>query len=57
MDLFLVTARGDASMPYTPTYFLKQKAGSERSARKILPIIIHLIEPKSIIDVGCVLGC
>jgi len=44
-------------MPYTTIYFLKQKAGSERSARKILPIIIHLVKPKSIIDVGCGLGC
>jgi len=57
MGLLSVTTRDDASMPYTPTYFKKQKAGSERSARKILPIIIHLIKPKSIIDVGCGLGC
>jgi hypothetical protein len=35
LGLFLAITRGDASMPYTPTYFLKQKAGSERSARKM----------------------
>jgi SAM-dependent methyltransferase len=44
-------------IPYTARYFLKQKKGSEKSARKILPIVIKLIKPKSIIDVGCRVGC
>jgi SAM-dependent methyltransferase len=42
---------------YPLTYLLKLKEGSERSARKILPMVIDLIKPESIIDIGCGLGC
>jgi len=41
---------------YTPSFFNFQSAGSLASARAILPYVMELIRPKSVIDVGCGTG-
>ena len=41
---------------YTKDFFSTQKAGSRRSAEAIVPLVLALIKPRSIIDVGCGLG-
>ena len=45
-----------ATAPYSSSYFQRIRAGSRRSAREILPIVLELIRPRSAIDVGCGLG-
>jgi SAM-dependent methyltransferase len=44
---------------YSPEFYSLQKDGSLRSARRVLPHLIDLIElasPKSLVDVGCGVG-
>ena len=41
---------------YNTEFYDNQEKGSLDSARAILPIIIDMIKPKSVIDVGCGLG-
>jgi peptidoglycan/xylan/chitin deacetylase (PgdA/CDA1 family)/2-polyprenyl-3-methyl-5-hydroxy-6-metoxy-1,4-benzoquinol methylase len=42
--------------PYTETFHEMLKQGSRRSAKEILPLVLELIQPKSVVDVGCGLG-
>ena len=42
--------------PYDPRYFAWQKAGAFDSARALLPIVLDLVSPTSILDVGCGTG-
>lgn len=44
------------SLTYTQTYFERGQAGSARSAFKIVPELIRLISPNSVVDVGCGIG-
>jgi SAM-dependent methyltransferase len=39
--------------PYTPEFFATLQAGSRNSAREIVPLILELIHPQSVVDVGC----
>ena len=41
---------------YTEVFFKRGLAGSQRSAEKIVPELIRLVSPKSVIDVGCGVG-
>lgn len=41
---------------YDDSFFKKYQTGSRRSAIEIIPLIIELVHPKSVIDVGCGLG-
>jgi SAM-dependent methyltransferase len=41
---------------YTDNFYQCQQEGSLRSAEEIVPLIIKLINPKSVIDVGCGVG-
>lgn len=41
---------------YNKEFYDSQEKGSLDSAREILPIILRIINPKSVIDVGCGLG-
>lgn len=41
---------------YNEKFYDSQEQGSLRSAREILPIVLELINPASVIDVGCGLG-
>jgi 2-polyprenyl-3-methyl-5-hydroxy-6-metoxy-1,4-benzoquinol methylase len=39
--------------PYTSEFFDTIRGGSRRSAQAVVPIVLQLVQPKSIIDVGC----
>lgn len=41
--------------PYTKDYKIHQE-GSRRSAKEIIPLVLELIQPKRVIDVGCGVG-
>jgi len=38
---------------YGTEFFADQTPGSERSARSVLPIAVELLDPASVVDVGC----
>jgi SAM-dependent methyltransferase len=42
--------------PYNANFFSGQASGSRRSAAKIVPILIDLVRPSSVVDVGCGIG-
>jgi SAM-dependent methyltransferase len=41
---------------YSKDFFCEQKKGSLKSAKEVVPLVIDLIKPKSVIDVGCGIG-
>ena len=41
---------------YTKDFYDALREGAERSAKEIIPLVLELIQPKSVIDVGCGLG-
>lgn len=41
---------------YDTAFYDRQREGSKRSAEIIVPLIMDLIKPKSVVDVGCGLG-
>jgi SAM-dependent methyltransferase len=41
---------------YNKRFYFNQQSGSKKSAREIVPIVLTLIRPKSVIDVGCGIG-
>lgn len=43
-------------MPYSSQFYAQQQEGSLRSARRVLPHLIELVQPQSIVDVGCGVG-
>lgn len=42
--------------PYTEGFYNVQKEGSRRSAEAIIPLVLDLIQPESVVDVGCGVG-
>lgn len=38
---------------YTPQWFEKRRAGARRSAEAMVPLVLELTRPRSVIDVGC----
>lgn len=42
--------------PYTENFYRSQQEGSLRSAEEIVSLLIKLIDPKSVIDLGCGVG-
>ncbi|MGH7768419.1 MAG: class I SAM-dependent methyltransferase, partial [Candidatus Binatia bacterium] len=42
--------------PYTSDFYRKQAPESRRSAEAIVPLVVDLVRPRSIIDVGCGVG-
>lgn len=42
--------------PYTGAFYKTHRDGSRRSARQIVPLVLELVQPKSVIDVGCGVG-
>ena len=42
--------------PYTPAFFDMLHDGAMSSARVIVPIVIELVKPRSVVDVGCGTG-
>ncbi|HEY3302551.1 MAG TPA: methyltransferase domain-containing protein [Candidatus Binatia bacterium] len=45
-----------AERPYTSDFYRKQAPDSLRSAEEIVPLVLDLIQPKSVIDIGCGVG-
>ena len=43
-------------MAYSAAFFDQRMTGSLRSAREIVPLVLDLVHPESVIDVGCGLG-
>lgn len=41
---------------YTPEFFINLEDGSDRSAKEIVPLVLDLIGPQSVVDVGCGTG-
>jgi SAM-dependent methyltransferase len=41
------------TQPYTTDFFTARRAGARRSARVIVPFVLELVAPRSVIDVGC----
>jgi SAM-dependent methyltransferase len=41
---------------YSREFYLHQQDGSLRSARRVLPHLVELVKPRSIVDVGCGVG-
>lgn len=42
--------------PYNHDFFEALQEGSRQSAREIIPLIWELIQPQSVVDVGCGVG-
>ena len=42
--------------PYTNDFYAKIGAGSRRSAELMLPLVLHWVQPRSVVDVGCGIG-
>jgi len=42
--------------PYTSDFYRKQAADARRSAEIIVPLVVDLIRPNSVVDVGCGVG-
>ena len=42
--------------PYTKEFFEARRTGAQRSARALAPLVLQLVEPRSVIDVGCGVG-
>ncbi len=40
-------------MDYTESFFDDLKAGSKQSATEIVPLILELLKPSSVVDIGC----
>jgi cyclopropane fatty-acyl-phospholipid synthase-like methyltransferase len=41
---------------YTENFYKKRQGRSQRSAREIVPLVLDLIQPRHVIDVGCGTG-
>jgi len=42
--------------PYTENFFKGIQQGSYRSAKEIVPLVLELVQPRSVIDIGCGTG-
>jgi SAM-dependent methyltransferase len=43
-------------MTYTDNFFRELQDGSYRSAKEIVPLVLELVQPRSVIDIGCGAG-
>jgi SAM-dependent methyltransferase len=41
---------------YSESYYLRLRDGARRSAQVVVPLVLRLVEPNSVVDVGCALG-
>jgi SAM-dependent methyltransferase len=44
------------TVPYDRKFFDDQRLQGRRSAREIVPIVLEMIQPRSVVDVGCGVG-
>jgi SAM-dependent methyltransferase len=49
-------SRASAGVDYLKEFFEGQKEGARRSARQIVPMVVDLVKPASVVDVGCGTG-
>lgn len=42
--------------PYSPDFYKDQMAGSARAAAAVLPVMVSIFRPASVVDVGCGVG-
>lgn len=42
--------------PYQEDYYKKLQRGSRQSAKEVIPLVLELVQPKSVIEVGCGAG-
>ena len=42
--------------PYSEQFYGAHEEGSERSAREIVPLVLDIVRPRSVVDVGCGTG-
>ncbi len=42
--------------PYSKTFYEGQREGSRLSAREVVPLVLELMHPKRVVDVGCGVG-
>jgi len=52
----MTAASATAATPYDDAFYAEQADGSLRSARVIVPLVMELVKPASVLDVGCGLG-
>ena len=45
-----------ANSPYSNAFYDHQAPGSARSATAVLPLVFELLQPSSMVDVGCGIG-
>ena len=50
------TTAAPAATPYDAAFYADQADGSLRSARAVAPLVMDLVRPTSVVDVGCGLG-
>jgi len=50
------TGRTSVSNPYDEQWYAKYQSGALRSARAMVPVVIGLFQPTSIVDLGCGTG-
>jgi SAM-dependent methyltransferase len=43
-------------LDYSPQYYSRLKTGSNDSAKAVVPVVLDLVRPKSVIDLGCGTG-
>lgn len=49
-------SEGSTATPYNLDFYKAQSAGSYASARRIVPLVLQCIGPKSVLDIGCGVG-
>ncbi len=45
-----------AATPYTDSFYSAREGGSLQSARVVVPLVAGLVQPRSVVDIGCGLG-
>src|SRR5436309_2415300 len=43
-------------LDYSPQYYSRLKNGASESAKAVVPVVLDLVQPKSVIDLGCGTG-
>lgn len=43
--------------PYPEDFYKTIQKGSRQSAREVVPLVLELFQPKSVIEIGCGVGC
>ena len=47
---------GAEGLPYTDEFYRDHREVSLRSAEAIVPVVLRLVQPQSVVDVGCGIG-